>query len=255
MKNFLIKALLVFVSVFLLSSCGANDEEKTYDDAFLKDFTKGLTDRWDLNDKPNNETENIYFSKLVDTELNRISQYTDKKFDDTQLQEKAITYINLLKAQKEALTYYNTDYSKYNDLWEKSYAERAKLITSLINEYNLKFPQKYNDILNEFTNTAKTATEKDEFEQKVNQMVDNIKFEMVKSSYGYNYYEAIVENITDKEFENFSVDIKLLDTDGVIIDTAYAYTQNLSPAQKAKLEFSTDKKFDRYELKADYYVK
>ena len=46
----------------------------------------------------------------------------------------------------------------------------------------------------------------------------------------------------------------MLDADGVIVDTEYVYVNNFSPNQKAKLEFSTDVEFEKYEITADYYI-
>ena len=85
-------------------------------------------------------------------------------------------------------------------------------------------------------------------------MADAIAFELVSKSYGWADYEAVIENITDKTFETFNVDINLLDADGIILETAYAWVENFAPGKKAKLEFSTDTAFVSYEIVIDYYV-
>ena len=85
-------------------------------------------------------------------------------------------------------------------------------------------------------------------------MADTIVFELVSKSYGWADYEAVIENITDKTFETFNVDINLLDADGIILETAYAWVENFAPGKKAKLEFSTDTAFESYEIVIDYYV-
>lgn len=86
-------------------------------------------------------------------------------------------------------------------------------------------------------------------------MTESIVFNKVKTSGNYSYYEAVIENITDKTFEYFSIDINLLDVDGVIIESNYCSVNNFEPGKKAKIEFSTDAKFEKYELTSDYYVK
>lgn len=256
MSKYINKSLGVFLCFFMfLTACnGGAKSEKMYDQAFLKDLTKGLTERWDLEQKPDESTDK-YLDRLVEAELNRVSKYSDKKFADTQLQEKAISYINLLKTQKESLVYYSVDYVKFEEIWQQAYDDRTRRLKVIIDEYDLDFPDKYNDIIVELTSNAKVLADNEVFDKKVEQMVSNITFNKVKTSYSYSYYEAIIENITDKTFSSFSLDINLFDADGVIVDTEYASVSNLAPGQKAKLEFMTDNNFTKYEITWDYYTK
>lgn len=247
----LLLALLI-CAMAALTACGTPPEDKTYDDAFLNDLKKGLMARWDEPEMAN-ETEAQYYDRLVSAELNVIGDYTNKRFEDSILQEKAISYINLLNNQKEALTYFNTDYSKGVELWQDAYSKRTQAVREFINDYDLKFPEKYNDTLKEFEDTAKVADEKDKLKSDVQTMLDNLTFDKVKEEGNFKYYEGTIENVTDKTFDSFSVEVNLVDADGVIIDTAYAYAQNLAPGRKAKLDFMTDKDFATMEFTANYY--
>ena len=240
--------------VFVFTGCNANNEDKTYDKDFLKDLSKGLMDRWDMTQNET-ESQDIYYERLVDTELNKISEYANKKFEDTQLQEKAIAYINLLKTQKEALNYYKSDYIKFDELWSEAYNDRTQAVRDFINDYGITFPDKYKNRVDEFMDNAKIATQKDNFDAKVDEMVKNINFQKVRTSGSYSYYEATIENLTDKTFEYFSLNINLIDGENVILETEYATASNLSPGQKAKLEFMTDQSFEKYEITTDYYLK
>lgn len=249
------KIFAILVSFILILSLGAcsSSEEKTYDNQFLKDLSKGLMMRWDTQTEQD-ETEETYYNRLVDGELEYVSQYADKKFEDLKLQERAIAYINLLNMQKDALTYYSADYSRFSKMWEQAYNDRTQAIKVFIDEYDIKFNSKYDEIVSSIASNAKAADESDLLEEKVSEMVSMVNFKKVKTSYSYSYYEYIIENITDKTFSSFSLDINLLDADGVIVDTEYVYVNNFSPKQKAKLEFSTDVKFEKYEITADYYI-
>lgn len=252
------RILCVILIVFCvgLSGCATqNGEEKVYDQAFLKDFSKGLIDRWDVNSSNTNDYEDQRLAKAIDAELKRVDQYKNKKFEDSNLQEKAISYINLLYKQKEALEYYDVDYTKFNEAWKVAYDARTQLIKELTDTYNLEFPKKYQENVSEIMTNAKIVRESEFLENNIKTMTDSIVFKKVKSSYGFSYYEAIVENITDKTFENFSITISLLDDEGVIIEEQYSMVSNFAPGKKAKLEFMTDVEFEKCEISSDYYIK
>jgi len=85
-------------------------------------------------------------------------------------------------------------------------------------------------------------------------LVDSIEFELKEDDgYGWRTYEAIIENNTDYDIENLSLDLSLLDKDGVIVKTEYASVDNVSKGQKARLEFTTDEEFDRVEPIINYF--
>ena len=175
--------LLVLCMLFFLAGCGSNREEKTYDEAFLKDFKSGLTARWDIKQGVGEE-ESKYLGKLVDAELNKVSKYTDLKFEVSKLQENAISYINLLKTQKESLSYYTPDYTKFNEMWQDSYKKRSQMLQTMINDYGISFPSKYNDVLDELLTNAKIANDEDEFKKLFDEMISGLNFEKVSSTFG-----------------------------------------------------------------------
>ncbi len=260
-KNILIA--LVFVLVLSLAACGTQQPEASMppeycDEAFLNDFTAGLMARWDLTDNENSDenkdkSERELLTEYINAELSKIEQYRSGLFEDSKLQERAIAYINLLHDQQDALAYINSDYSKYSDLWADAYNKRTQMISAFIADYNLEFPEAYSETVADITTNAKVVTEKNELDQKVQQMVDALNFEMVQNDYGYKTYRAVVENITDQNFSDFSVDVSLINADGVLIATEYAYVENLSPGQKGYMEFFTDQDFATYELTLNYY--
>ena len=255
-RFWIILVLCALMTVCLFGCSNTSQEEKTYDDAFLSDFVKGLCSRWDYssqNENNANISEAELYAGLVDKELNVLEKYTGKKFADSLLQERAISYINLLKQQKESLSYYSVDYNKYSELWQVAYNERTQAISAFIKDYGLTFPDKYKDTVEELLTNAKVVDEDEAFNEACQKMVDGINFEIEESSYGYNTYSAIVENTTEKTISSFWIDINLLDADGVIIETQYASAENIAPGQKARLEFMTDKDFASYELNPEYY--
>lgn len=250
MKKFF-NVISILLCCVLLFGCSA--EDKAYDKDFLKDLKQGLMSRWDmavnvgLDSKESGE-------KLVNAELNKIEKYLTMKFENTNLQEKAIGYINLLKKQKEALGYYDIDAMKYSELWDEALADRSTYIMEFINEYGVEFPDKYKEQVEEFTVRAKTVEENEALNTQIEEIKKSIEFKKVEQSGSYAYYEAIVENTTEKTFDTFSVEINLLDSDDVIIESNYASVNNWAPGKKAKLEFMSDANFESYEITVNYYI-
>lgn len=249
------KKVLLLISVILCFALlfGCSSEDKTYDEKFLKDWKSGLMDRWDLaettvlDSKENGE-------KLVSAELNKIEKYLTKKFEDSELQEKAIGYINCLKKQKEALKYFDADTEKYDKMWSEAYSQRAIYISDLISSYNIEFSDKYKSNVEDFTVKSKKIEEETELKKQIEEIKKNLDFKLVDQSWDMYTYEAVAENTTTKKFENFSVEISLLDSDDVIVESTYASVDNWAPGKKAKFEFMTDVKFESYEIEVDYYI-
>lgn len=248
----IVAGLLILVCCIMLLGCNA--EEKTYDQNFLDDLKQGLIERWNLSNELLFDSKESG-EKFVNAELNYIEKYLTKKFEDTELQEMAISYINLLKKQKDSLKYFDVDYVKHSEAWNNALDERAKCIVEFINLYNLKFPDKFKENVDEFTVRAETVKENETLINQIDEMKKTIQFEKVEQSYDYSYYEAIVENTTDKTFDYFSLNINLIDSNDVIVESTYASVDNWAPGQKTKFEFMTDAQFEKYEYEIDYYIK
>lgn len=50
-------------------------------------------------------------------------------------------------------------------------------------------------------------------------MLKSIKFKKVKDEYSWKDYESVVENTTGSDMEYFYLDVKLIDSDDVIIES------------------------------------
>lgn len=254
------KKIVILLLVFVISIIGigcSNSEPETYDQDFLKSISTGLEERWKLNDEYDklikdeklSEKEGIeYYKKFVKVELDNVEKYKDLNFEDSKLQELAISYINCLKQQQEALEYVNSNFEKFQSLWDEAYKERSKIIANLNENYELTISDNYKDTLQD---VDKVSTQTKEYE-KIEEKVKNTKFKMVSSSYGWKDYKAIIENTTSCNFEYFSININLIDKDGVIVESTFASVNNWKAGQKAKFEFSTDKDFETMSYELDY---
>ena len=76
----------------------------------------------------------------------------------------------------------------------------------------------------------------------------------VSDDYGWCEYRTIVKNTTKTKFKDFSVNVKLFNKDGVVVETLSDSTQNWEPNSKVQFTFSTDKKFNKYKFEYSYYV-
>lgn len=261
MKHYykILTCLIICFSIALLSACSISKkttEEKTKycDKAFLDDLKKGLQARWDI-PLEEDESNDEYYSNLklcVKTELDYLSQYTSKTFEDSKLQEKAISYVNALNDSLSAMNYYYNDVLKYNELWSDAYNKRCRLISDFVNDYQFTVDDKYKSTLEELIDNSIAVKEQETLKNAVGEMLGNVNFKLESDSYGWKTYSAIIENTTGSDLGDFSISINLLDKDGVIVSSDYDFISNFSKGKKAKIEFSTDKEFESTELVGSY---
>ncbi|QQK06968.1 FxLYD domain-containing protein [Miniphocaeibacter halophilus] len=260
-KSILIIGLLFLTLLVGCSSNGAKDstEINYVDKEFLSSFKKGLEKRWDLPEVDltmDTQGQKEEYLKAIDTELNEIKDYSGEKFEDTKLQEKALSYINILKEQKEAFDYFTVDEIKFYETWDKIAAERSKILVDIVDSYKIEFSGKYENILDDFKLNAQMAIEDDTKNKEIEDIVNKVEFTKVKEEYGSSYYEAVVENTSSVEFENFAFEISLIDEEGIIVESTYSNSvNNWKPGQKFKFEFMTQTAFAKMEFEPQYFIK
>lgn len=254
------KTLIGFLTILLtLSSIGCSSTEnevKPQDSNFIKSLEKATKDRWDYVEdvetgKINVESDLEYVKECVKKESTELYKYIDVEFTDVKLKKLANEYINGIKTQEEALKYFNADEMKYDTLWSEGYDVRSVALLELVEDYGVKVDGKQ---FEELKNNSQVVKENKETEKAIDEMVKTINFEHVNSEYGLDSYSATVENSTNLKFDDFSLEVNLLDEDGVVIDNQYVNAINWKPGQKVKFEFSTDKKFNSIEWEYTYYM-
>ena len=234
------------------ASAASVEEEPAYVDTdFLNDLAKGLMARWDISEhsdefQPGTSEYKEHVEECVHAELDILEKYKSALFKDGELQVLAISYINALNAQLEALYYYGTQI--FDSDWDTAYDTRVKVLSKLLTDYEVPIEEKYQPHAKELIATGNTVSQKEDNTQKVKDLVNNFHFEETSSDYDYHTYEAVVENTTGIDFESFSVNINLYDEDGVLIDSYYDYFDNWKSGVKAKFSFETDKDFATTEV-------
>lgn len=256
--------MIMIIGIICVVGCSsdsqseATTEEYFADDDFMAALSQGLEDRWSLDDGSEyeyytDEHKEIY-TKYVNAELDKVEDFTTKKFKDTTLQEKAIKYINALKAQKEALDYVTVDPEQYEEKWGTAYNERSKLITEFVNNYNLTVSDDYANTLKEFEINAKEVEQNEEIKESIQEMLASVEFQAERDEYSdWVTYTGVIENTAGVDFNSFEININLLDKDGMIVESLFDSISNLKKGQKAKIEFSTDQEFKTTSLEINYW--
>ena len=277
-KRFMKKKLATILTVIMclglvLTGCSGNtkkeekkDEPQYADEQFIKDMAKGLEARWTLNEQDENkdgydaiELQSDEYKKMmlsyIQAELDCVEKYKDEKFENSKLQEKAISYINILNKNKEICDYIPVDYyGKYSDEFDPLYAERSKIIEEMANDYGLTVSEKFQSYLDEFKARSQIVKEQDALQSSIDTMLANVQFtEVNDDGFGWKKYQAVIENTTGKDFSTFSVNINLMSADGVIVETQYDSVSNFTNGAKAQFEFTTDKEFASTEVTANWY--
>ncbi len=238
-------------------ACSSTDEEKGQDKAFIKDAKKSFETRSSYIDDVETGKivldENEYLKEAVKKEQEILEKYESAEFDSPELGKLAKDYISGLDKQEEALKYYTNDYEKYDKLWTEGYDIRSTTLTTLVDKFGLEMDDK---AFEELKNNAQVVKEKNDTKAKIDEMLKGIKFEKVKEEYGWKDYEAIVENTSGVNFDGFYLDVDLLDSDDVVVETAFSSADGTwKSGQKVKLTFSTEKDFEKMEWDAEYYIK
>lgn len=247
MKKRYMPLFLVFLMILMaaLTGCGTST---SVDDQFKADLMKGLSARWDLTDKEDDDSDTAAdYEAYINAELDVVSKYKDETFEDEELGELAKEYIDVLEQGLDTLDDYGN-----SDKWYASYSEvydnRAELLVKLNEKLDIQFESEDDqDNFNGLLSAGKVVVA-------VRELMNTTKFEKTASDYGWKTYTAVVENTTDETFDYFSFEIKLFDKDGVTIENQSAYTENWAPGDKAKFTFETDESFSKMEISnCEYY--
>lgn len=233
------------------------------DQSFITDLSIGLMNRWDIVEEENKKIsdgtlirgsseEKQGLIACINAELEMVDKYRNEPFEDSNLQELAISYINALNDQLKSLDDFNT--TACDEKWQAAYDKRSKILSTLVNDYNLSVDEAHQDMLQQFNSYGNQVKKVEETQGKIDELLNSFDFEETNNDYGYKTYNAIVENTTGIDFDTFSININLLDEDGVLIETAYASFNNWSSGVKAKFEFISDKDFSSTEVHSDYII-
>lgn len=244
---------VTLLAVLTLSACGSKSSgDKTYDKDFINSMENGLDSRWTTTDQakdPTNPTKEEY-SEALTKEYDAVKSYKNKKFKNDKLHEEALAYINAVKEQKNTLKYYNDN--SFVTKWNKAYDKRTEAILKINKQYKLKVDQEHEESLAELTRNGDKVMSDNAKQQAIDGLIKTIKFKETKDDSGFKTYDADVKNNTNYSFKSFGIKVQLKASNGTVVDTIAAYTDNWSKGQTNQFEIMTDKSFKTYTVIKDY---
>ena len=222
---------------------GPQSEEPSYaDEAFLVDLGKGLDRRWDLSDQleennPGGAVTAEQLEELVQAELDSIEKYAGEKFEDTKLQELAISYINALKDTQNASDAYasQTDISSYQK-WQTVYNNRAMILKDILDNYDVQTSEKHDATRSQLLSSGTIAQEAADVEAALQVIADSIQFTFSDDGWGNITGSATATNNSGISFVTAQFDVQLYDENGVRLETTYANVDNWNDGETVNLD-------------------
>lgn len=257
MKKIIKLLTITFIAFFLVACANQAKEEKTYDAEFISSLAKGLENRWKAIDSDEKEGVNTdtapNLTKYIQLELDQIEKYQDLKFKDNKLKEIAISYINELKNGIEIAQTFGAQ-SAYEN-FTKHQQNRTEKLNQINNISEITVSETYQEIFNELLAAGKEVETNQTNKETTESFVGSLNFVLdeANSSEWGSTYKTTVENTTGLNYESLSINVKLIDDQGVTVDTPMIFIDNFTNGEKRELEFYTSKQFTKIELALDYF--
>ena len=155
--------------VFIVGAAGCGNTQKDdgpdyVDDEAMSIIAKAYQKRSDVLDQyeQKKDTDSVKHVKdAVQAEIDNDEPLKERQFKDSKLQEKVITYINLLEDSQKVNEDYSYLSSDYSTEWTKVYDKRSALLKDFVDNYKLTVDSKYQDPLNDIVANGSVRQEKD----------------------------------------------------------------------------------------------
>lgn len=234
-------AALMFVPLAGCSQPKQDDGPEYQDAAFLSDLGKGLDARWDLIDKvsadsPDEELTSENMTAYVQAELDAVDKYSNAAFEDSDLRELAISYINVLHDSLEVAKTYSVNSDVSLTEWGSVYEERTMLLKDIASSYDIGVSSEHESDLNQLVSEGAAVQQTADIEAALQSIADSAQFSFVDDGYGNISGTATVTNNTGTNFSSVQFDVQLYDEGGVRTDTEYAYVDNWNDGETVNLD-------------------
>ncbi|WP_455544286.1 hypothetical protein [Intestinibacter sp.] len=123
-----------------MSTNKSEKKKKTYDKEFLENLSKGLEESIELTNKylysSGVEQYNQFYKDTIDVKLDNVKKYKDMDFENSELKNLAVRYVDLLQRERQELSSGELGNSPNN--W---YKEEVYILNMLEKDYDFKIPQ------------------------------------------------------------------------------------------------------------------
>lgn len=246
--------LLVMVGLVGCSGESSGNEVDYADDEAMQIIAKGWQRRSDLLDGASSEDED-YADELksgIQAEIDNAESLKSRQFENSQMQEDVIAYLNSLDDQLEVLNSYSMNDVDYYTEWNKVYDERCQLLKTFVDDYGLTVDQKYQSTLDQMLANGVAAEKKAGQQEAIEALISGASWEKTEE-YGYFTYTAVVENTSDYDFSNVSLVVSLYDADDVKTES-YASANSWKKGDKVKFEvYGNQVDAQRVEALVEYF--
>lgn len=248
MRKRILAVLLCAVVAIGLAACSQSQQTQNAapqkaDDTAMQTIASGLEKRWDVVEDQassgTSETKEAYQAD-VQAELDMDSALKDASFDNTQMQEDVLAYINVLNDSMDVTNNYGFGTSDFYLKWEDVYNERTALIKKFVDDYGLTVDSEHQSDLDDLVANGTNVQNKNQADEELAALFDNVTFDKTDEGYGWYTYDATVENTTSRTYKNLSLTLALYDSDGVRQGETYAFLNTWSAGEKVKVEGQSD---------------
>lgn len=250
-------AVMCLAVLFLVGCSSSSSNEQDYaDDEVIGAISDGLEKRWDVNkqyeaDGTSQSSES--FDAATQAELEVISDFRNRQYEDSMLQEAVVSYINKLEEMKQLVADYPFDSDEFYEGWSKAYDERLVMLKNFVDNYNLTVDASYEEELSEIMTEANLASQHAATDEAINGLINSLVFEQVNEGYGYYTYSATAQNSSDYSFSNVSLILALYDEDGVMAQETYAVVNSWPSGETVKFEAGGDIDTSQIKVTLEYY--
>lgn len=256
------RVMLILAGCLMLTGLTGCQQQKDpgpdyADDEAMEIIAESVMARADLVDEYEKEgvdtTSMKSLQSYIDTERDHVDKLRTRVFEDTEMQESVLAYINTLDDADKVLENNPVNSAEFYKEWNSIYDKRSMLLKEFVDKYGMEVDEAHQEVLDEMIANGAAATKKSKIDDALAALVASVSFEKQNDGYGLITYSAIVENTTGVDFENVSMTLGLYDADGVRAEDAYIGTTSWAAGERVKFETVSEVDAAETRISIDYY--
>ena len=228
--------------------------QKCNDQCFLLDLASALSARWDNIGEDTSLMSDkkliAYFSTLVNTELEYVSDYVGLEFYDKKLREYAQNYLGALQSQLIGITeYYGIDENLYNEYWMNSgYYKRAIAVYWINRKFGIEMPAKYKEDLSKFVLDGRYFDMWHTIENMLEKQLYAASYTIstTKNKNNVTFDSFTMENTSLYSIESLRISVNYLDTSGNKVGEGNIYSNYNGVNSGTQITTDSDNTYDHF---------